>query len=107
MLFVNCRCVVFGCVIMSRLMCVEFPLRYPCLNLAHLPPPGPTAAGPHGGGGGGPYGSGGPAPPGPTAAAVALTVRAAPGPSAGGPFIIYVFPSYWWFAGWDCLYNIY
>ena len=46
-----------------------------------------VVSGPHGSGGpaprpnggvGGPHGSGGPAPPGPTAAAVALTVRAAP-----------------------------
>ena len=46
-----------------------------------------VVSGPHGSGGpaprpnggvGGPLGSGGPAPPGPTAAAMALTVRAAP-----------------------------
>jgi len=48
-----------------------------------------VVSGPHGSGGpaprpnggvDGPHGSGGPAPPGPTAAAVALTVRAAPPP---------------------------
>ena len=48
-----------------------------------------VVSGPHGSGGpaprpnggvGDPHGSGGPAPPGPTAAAMALTVRAAPAP---------------------------
>ena len=47
-------------------------------TLCGRPPPGPH------GGGGGPHGSGAP-PPGPTAAAVALTVRAAPGRGGSRP----------------------